>query len=88
MTAGDVDVLKIAVQQAAARGEALMELPVPLAARLASEIEARTISHRRFLDAAGPVLTALGKWRSGEIDAGTAMQVISGAVDAWEGGKA
>ena len=65
-----------------------MAMPVALAARLASEIEARTISHRRLLDAAATAIAAVGKWRSDEIDAGSAMQVISGAVDAWEGGKA
>jgi len=88
MTDTDVAGLKIAVQQASAHGDSLMQLPVPLAARLAAEIEARTIAHRRFLEAADPVLAALAKWRAGEIDATSAMQAISGAVDAWDGGKA
>lgn len=87
MTDADVAGLKIAVQQAAAHGDALMQLPVPLAVRLAAEIEARTTSHRRLLEAASPVLEALAKWRAGEIDATSAMQAISSAVDAWDGGK-
>lgn len=88
MTDADVAGLKIAVQQAHAHRETLMQLPVELAARLAAEIEARTISHRRLLEAAGSVLAAVAKWRTGEIDASAAMQAISGSVDAWDGGKA
>jgi hypothetical protein len=87
MTDADVAGLKIAVQQATASREALMQLPVDLAARLAAEIEARTISHRRLLEAAGAVLAVVGKWRSNEIDASTAMQAIVGAIDSWDGGK-
>ena len=87
MTDADVAGLKIAVQLALAHDDALMSLPVALAARLASDIEARTISHRRLLDAAATVIAAVGKWRGGEVDAGTAMQAISAAADAWDGGK-
>ena len=87
MTDADVAGLRLAVQQALVHGESLMQLPVALASRLAAEIEARTTAHRRLLEAAGSVLAAIGKWRSGEIEAITAMQVISAAVDAWDGGK-
>jgi hypothetical protein len=87
MTDADVAGLKIAVQQALAHGDELMSLPVSLAARLASDIEGRTASHRRLLDAAATVIAAVGKWRAGDIDAGTAMQAISAAADAWDGGK-
>jgi hypothetical protein len=87
VTDADVAGLKIAVQQALAHGDETMSLPVALAARLASDIEARTISHRRLLDAAATTIKAIGKWRAGDIDAGTAMQAISAAADAWDGGK-
>jgi hypothetical protein len=87
MTDTDVAGFKIAVQQASSHGEVLMQLPVDLAVSLAAEIEARTIAHRRLLEAAGSVLATVGKWRTGEIAAGAAMQAISAVVNAWDGGK-
>jgi len=87
VTDADVQGLKLAVQEAAARNQTHLKLPIELLAKLGAEVEARTIEYRRLMEAVGTALGAVDKWRRGEIDAGTAMQVISGAVDAWQGGK-
>ena len=87
MTDDTVQSFKFAVQEAAARNETHLRLPIELLAVLGAEIEARTIEYRRLMEAVGTALQVIGKWRSEEIDATTAMQVISGAADAWQGGK-
>ena len=87
MTDSDLQVLKLAVQQAAAQKLTHLFLSIELLAKLGAGVEARTIEYRRLSKAVDTALAALGKYRAGEIDATAAMQVISGAADSWQGGK-
>jgi len=87
MTDLDVKRLRVAVQEASARGETHLSLPIELVSKRGVEVEARTIEYRYLMEAVGTALESIVKWRAGEIDAMTAMQVIGGAADAWRGGK-
>lgn len=87
MTTDDVVKLKIAVQQAVAHGTALMQLPVAQVSRLIAEAELRTTAYCQLLESASPVREAVLRWRSGEIDASAAMQVIGGAFSPLDRGQ-
>lgn len=87
MIDAEVASFKFAVQEAASRNEKYMSVSTELLAKLGAEVEARTIMYRRLLEPVGTALSVIAKWRSSEIDAMAAMQAISAAADAWDGGK-
>jgi hypothetical protein len=87
MVDSDVQGLKIAVQEAAAKNQTHLRLPIDLIARLGAEVEARAIEYQRLMEAVDTALRVIAKWRTAEIDASAAMQAICGAAEAWTGSK-